>query len=210
MVEQTLNARYVKSLGEMPAIKPDSKAMAGSYGYEYLSLPALLNTIRPILAANGLAVRQELHAAPESPQLLTVTTIVFDDASELVVGEYPVQVLQNPQATGSAITYARRYSLTAAMGLMPGNDDDGQAAAKVAPANKPVETNPGCISRQQGNQLWAAAKNSMTQAELMEFLSAELGREIRQLREVKVEEFDPVMAALKDVAAVEAGDTGAA
>lgn len=210
MSEQTLNARYVKALGEMPAIKPDSKALAGSYGYEYLSLPALLNTIRPILAANGLAVRQELHAAPESPQLLMVTTIVFDDQSELTVGEYPVQVLQNPQATGSAITYARRYSLTAAMGLMPGNDDDGQAAAQVAPANKPVETNPGCINRNQGNQLWAAAKAVMSQAELMEFLSAELGREISQLREVKSEEFEPVMAALKDVAAMEAGDTGAA
>lgn len=210
MSEQTLNARYVKALGEMPAIKPDSKAMAGSYGYEYLSLPALLNTIRPILAANSLAVRQELHAAPETPQLLTVTTIVFDNTAEIVVGEYPVQVLQNPQATGSAITYARRYSLTAAMGMMPGNDDDGQAAAAIAPANKPVESNPGCITRSQGNQLWTAAKNVMNQAELMEFLTAELGREIKQLREVKVEEFEPVVAALKDVAAVEAGDTGAA
>lgn len=210
MNEQTLNARYAKALGEMPAIKPDSKAMAGSYGYEYLSLPALLNTIRPILAANGLAVRQELHAAPESPQLLAVTTIVFDDTAELVVGEYPVQVLQNPQATGSAITYARRYSLTAAMGMMPGNDDDGQAAAQIAPANKPVEANPGCITRPQGNQLWAAAKDLMSQAELMEFLSAELGRKVSQLREVKVEEFEPVMAALKDVAAAENGDAGAA
>lgn len=210
MSEQTLTARYAKALGEMPAIKPDSKAMTGKYGYEYLSLPALLNTIRPILAANGLAVRQELHAAPEAPQLLTVTTVVFDAASELVVGEYPVPVLQNPQATGSAITYARRYSLTAAMGMMHGNDDDGQAAAQVAAPNKPVEANPGFISRQQGNQLWAAAKGLMSQAELMEFLTSELGREIAQLREVKAEEFEPVMAALKDMAAVEAGDMGAA
>lgn len=210
MSEQTLFARYAKALGEMPAIKPDSKAMAGSYGYEYLSLPALLNTIRPILASNGLAVRQELHAAPEAPQLLTVTTIVFDNTSELVVGEYPVQVLQNPQATGSAITYARRYSLTAAMGLMPGNDDDGQAAAQVAAPNKPVEANPGCINRQKGNQLWAAAKAVMSQAELMEFLSSELGRDVKALREVKVEEFEPVIAALKDMAAVKTGDMGAA
>jgi hypothetical protein len=38
----------------------------------------------------------------------------------------------DPQGFGSALTYCRRYSLLAAMGLAP-EDDDGQAASKAAP-----------------------------------------------------------------------------
>ena len=44
---------------------------------------------------------------------------------------------QNAQGHGSALTYARRYSLMAACGIAP-EDDDGNAASK-APASKPPE-----------------------------------------------------------------------
>src|SRR5690606_28798520 len=54
---------------------------------------------------------------------------------------------QDPQGYGSALTYARRYSLMTACGIAP-EDDDGNAATKApaarqqAPAPKPVDTRP--------------------------------------------------------------------
>jgi len=48
----------------------------------------------------------------------------------------------DPQGYGSALTYARRYSLMAACGIAP-EDDDGNAASKTpAKAAKPAEQDP--------------------------------------------------------------------
>jgi hypothetical protein len=49
----------------------------------------------------------------------------------------PVRVdLAKPQATGSAMTYARRYSLSAALGVVGDEDDDGNATNEPRPAAK--------------------------------------------------------------------------
>jgi hypothetical protein len=47
----------------------------------------------------------------------------------------------DPQKMGGAITYYRRYSLLALLGLAP-EDDDGNAASKPAPPAKAPETRP--------------------------------------------------------------------
>jgi hypothetical protein len=46
----------------------------------------------------------------------------------------------NAQGYGSALTYARRYSLSAAFGVAP-EDDDGNAAAKASPAQRIIAAN---------------------------------------------------------------------
>ena len=66
-------------------------------------------------------------------EVVVVTTLrhVVDDAT--YVSKLPIimsqQNMENPQKIGSAITYAKRYTLQAVYGL-PSEDDDGELASK--------------------------------------------------------------------------------
>lgn len=51
-------------------------------------------------------------------------------SGEVIVGLYPLKMSENPQQMGSAITYARRYALLAALDIAAEDeDDDGQSAS---------------------------------------------------------------------------------
>lgn len=73
-------------------------------------------------------------ATIEQPIMISVVnTYIFNAAksseqNRLKVGSYPVVMTGDPKANGSAVTYARRYSLFAALGIYPDPDDDGTAA----------------------------------------------------------------------------------
>jgi hypothetical protein len=59
------------------------------------------------------------------------TVFVHESGEMLECGKLHVPAAkQDPQGYGSALTYARRYSLMAACGIAP-EDDDGNAASKV-------------------------------------------------------------------------------
>lgn len=95
---------------------------------KYADLSAILNTIEPVLSANNLAVMQPvMNVDGES---YVVTTFIHDSGEYVsVLGSALVAAKQNdPQAMGSAITYARRYSISSALSLNAENDDDGERA----------------------------------------------------------------------------------
>lgn len=110
--------------GELRAAPKDS---ANSYfKSRYASLATIWDTCREPLAKHGLAVSQLLGTAGE--QLLLVTLLMHESgewlASELLLT--PVKL--DPQGVGSAITYARRYALSAILGVVADDDDDAEAA----------------------------------------------------------------------------------
>jgi hypothetical protein len=65
---------------------------------------------------------------------VTVETVFVHESGEMLeCGKLHVPASKNdPQGYGSALTYARRYSLMAACGIAP-EDDDGNAGSKPAP-----------------------------------------------------------------------------
>lgn len=102
----------------------------GSYSYKYADLGVILDTIREPLAKCGLSFFQ----APvnnERGELEGVQTILMHESGEHIVFE-PVMIKAGSGATaqqvGSALTYARRYSLCLALGIVADEDDDAQAA----------------------------------------------------------------------------------
>lgn len=111
---------------------------------KYADLGSVVDAIKPALEDNGLSFVQISHDAEGAAK---IETIVMHASGEwLSCGVVSVPVNKNDaQGFGSAMTYARRYSLQAAFGVAP-EDDDGNAAAaaaakekrdaKVAPANK--------------------------------------------------------------------------
>jgi len=121
-----------KAQGSMSAAARSGK---GNYGH-YATLDSVWDAARKPLADNGLAVTQATDIN-ESGDMVMITTLMHT-SGEWVGGIYPIRPSQNtPQGMGSAITYARRYSLSAMLGLAADDDDDGAAASgQQAPARQ--------------------------------------------------------------------------
>lgn len=116
---------------------PGKDGRAG-YSYQYADLADVLRVALPVLAKHGLCILQpsgvEQHFGDIRSQdqcCVRVETLLAHGESNCricVSIELWVQGA-SPQAVGSAITYARRYSLTSLLGIAAEDDDDGHGAA---------------------------------------------------------------------------------
>lgn len=94
----------------------------------YADLASIWDACREPLTRNGLAVTQLLSDGDSGR--VCVTTMLMHSSGQFVSSELNVKpVKPDPQSMGSAITYARRYSLAAIVGI-PQVDDDGNAASR--------------------------------------------------------------------------------
>lgn len=102
---------------------------------KYADLASCLEAVDDALLENGIAVYQETH---EDASGVTIETVFLHESGETIrSGRLHVPASkQDPQGYGSALTYARRYSLMAACGIAP-EDDDGNAASKQPPRPAP-------------------------------------------------------------------------
>lgn len=102
---------------------------------KYADLAAVVDAIKPALADHGLWFAQLTH---EQEGGVCVETVVYHEAGgEQSFGRLFVPASKHDaQGYGSALTYARRYSLMTAFGV-PAEDDDGNAAAASAPRAQP-------------------------------------------------------------------------
>lgn len=95
---------------------------------KYADLAACIEAVVDALNANGIALMQQVH---ESDNGVAVETVFLHESGERITGgvlRIPC-AKQDPQGYGSALTYARRYSLMAAAGIAP-EDDDAEGALK--------------------------------------------------------------------------------
>jgi len=92
----------------------------------YADLASIRDTVVPALAAEGIAVVQAIDVRGYGPAVVTKLLM----GEEEITSECPVVVGETykPQEFGSALTYARRYSLAAIVGIAAEEDDDGNAA----------------------------------------------------------------------------------
>ena len=103
----------------------------------YADLAEVLNTVRPVLAANGLSVVQSPSFEDGACH---VTTTIAHSSGGYISGKMScIPAKQDAQGIGAATTYLRRYSLAAVCGVAQ-EDDDGQAAAHNKPATYPLIT----------------------------------------------------------------------
>ena len=93
---------------------------------KYADLASVIEAAREPLGENGLAVVQVLHHIG-GPDSLLVTKLIHE-SGEWMASEYPIAITAQQQVNGSAITYARRYSYAAMLGIAADEDDDGNAA----------------------------------------------------------------------------------
>lgn len=111
-----------------PALKTSSNPHFKS---RYADLSACVEAVIDGLSANGIFLSQPQHECADG---VIVETIFLHESGEMFsAGKLHVPAAkQDPQGYGSALTYARRYSLMAACGIAP-EDDDGNAAQRNQP-----------------------------------------------------------------------------
>lgn len=100
----------------------------------YADLAAIRDAVVPAMSKHGLAVTQTTDLTDAG---FLLTTRVSHLSGQWMESVYPLAVNPNPQAMGSQLTYARRYSLSAIAGISADEDDD----AEIATANKPANGN---------------------------------------------------------------------
>lgn len=193
-MENNLYTRFMKVLNEVPNFVTDETAQAGNRTYKYLNLATILKTIKPVFEKHGLAFSQRVtfDNAGEARQVIgTVETVIFDDKDLMVACSYPFFVTGDPQQVGSAITYARRYSLYAVLGIFPDKDDDG------AYAKQRYETADRAISAEQYADLVKAmdAHNIPSEAR-GEFINGTLNRQVRGWRGLTQTDLNSLMNAI--------------
>jgi len=142
--------------GQFKPIKRES--VNPFYKSKYADLSAIIDGTRDALAKNGLAITQTVSVNDH----VTVETMLMHKSGEWIKGSIALKPkADDPQAAGSAITYGRRYSLGAILGVASEDDDDGNASAKSKPEAKPEERKPQTsqpdapASTQQMNAIFA-------------------------------------------------------
>lgn len=135
MIQSETIAQLATALAKAQAlIKPASKdAVNPHFKSKYADLTAIWEACREPLTSQGLSVSQ-IPVSGE-PGYLSLMTILMHESGEFIGGVFSVRLQQeSAQAMGSALTYARRYALSALVGIVADDDDDGNEASKpVAP-----------------------------------------------------------------------------
>lgn len=139
-----LAAALAKAQGEMRgAVKDSANPFFKS---TYADLSSVVDAIRSAFASNGLSYIQSVEPS-DKDEVRVETTLLHASGEWIACGVLALPVSKHDaQGFGSALTYARRYSLSAAVGIAP-EDDDGNAASK-RPAQQQHPSHPPKEQRQ--------------------------------------------------------------
>lgn len=161
----------------------------------YVSLDNLINTTRPLLSKNGLVIMQELSGK-------NLVTTLLHSSGQFKGALYEFSVMDANKGTnsiqeeGGGITYAKRYTWSALLGISTDTDTDGNIPKATPPAKKqpkkPTPAKPTIpVENYEASALWlqregntwpiieekykvsAAAKKAIN-AMLKKFVDAEL------------------------------------
>ena len=103
---------------------------------KYVPLEGVVAAVKEPLNANGITFLQADSSEAITERAVMVTTTLLHESGEWIEGDCIVPMVKpDPQAAGSAYTYARRYGLAALCGVVSEQDDDAEGA--MDRTNKP-------------------------------------------------------------------------
>jgi len=124
---------FAKLQGEIkPALKD---ATNPHFRSKYADLSAVWEAVRAPMAKHGFGIIQSPQYEGDN---IYLETTLLHDSGEFLTSKYPLKPSKpDPQGYGSALTYARRYSIAAMLGVVADEDDDGNAAS-AKPLSQPL------------------------------------------------------------------------
>lgn len=157
-------AAQIAMQSELQDIGKDSKG----YGYNYTSFESLTRYLRPLLTKHGLGF---IQTSTNYGERIGVSTRLIHTSGEWVEDTFTVPLvglakMNDYQVAGSAITYLKRYGLSAIVGIASDEDADAhgeQTKAQKAPA-------PAKATDDDKKQLWNAFKTRCNGVDPMDIL----------------------------------------
>jgi len=197
----TASSDLVAALGALDDLKRDRTAKVetkggGSYSYAYTDLAGVLGAVRPVLAVHGFAVVQPV--ATDSGSVVVWTELVHRTGERFPSPALSMRQPDGAQALGSLLTYLRRYSLLAALGLAT-EDDDGKAASSSSSPPPRRRTPPPAdeAARQTRHAMALFAELGLADRDdRLQVTSAILGREVESWGDTSPVERNRVIAEL--------------
>jgi hypothetical protein len=124
---------------ECPAVR--KSADNPFFKSKYATLDAIQHHIQPYLTKYGLVIVQKNITNEHG--LYVMTDVIDSSTGELISSVFPIIVQKNtPQEYGSAVSYAKRYSLSGLLNLIIADeDDDGNASSQSAKTEAPADNN---------------------------------------------------------------------
>lgn len=153
----------------LPSLSKDARNP--HFKNKYVTLEQLMEKVLPVLHERDLLLLQ--LPTTYTGDLALETQIVHVPSGTEVKSVMPLNKLQkdDPQGQGSALTYARRYSLMATLGLVADEDDDGNAAA----GRSSGPTDAALKRKAQALGAKLTGKEKPTQAEVAKALGVKAG-----------------------------------
>ena len=117
-----------------PALKSSTNPHFRS---KYADLSACVEAVIDALNANGIGLMQRTYECNDG---VMIETVLIHESGEVLEGGmlHVPAAKQDPQGYGSALTYARRYSLMSCVGIAPEDDDGNAASTKKSTINESV------------------------------------------------------------------------
>lgn len=94
---------------------------------KYATLDSILSSVEPALLENGLFISQLIESDDRGSYLRTV--LYHESGEFLESSRYDLPNVNDSQKFGAAITYARRYQLSALLNITADTDDDGNSSS---------------------------------------------------------------------------------
>lgn len=133
-----ISKALVKAQHDIKAVAKD--AVNPHFKNRYASLDAIMEMVRPTLGNYGMAVTQDGQAVFDVAGAVagvTVRTTLIHESGETISNSVTMPLEKaTAQGVGSALTYGRRYGLSALLALTTDEDDDGARASERAPAQE--------------------------------------------------------------------------
>jgi hypothetical protein len=178
-----------------PIVRDQVGQIGADRKYKYAGLSGTLEATQPALLKHGISVFQAVDA-----ETSTLVTRVIHSSGEWIEATYPVKLDQAPQACGSALTYARRYSYQSLFCL--GVEDDDGAAAQPPKSKKKTAPSPSppkgeVITEPQRKRLFALAKSAgWNNDQIKNHLTLHVG--VASTKDIPMAKYDQVCSALSE------------
>lgn len=128
---------------------------------KYADFNAVLAAVKPVYISHGLFI---IQSPTSEGNMVGVTTRICHESGEWIEGTVTLPLAkQDPQAAGSAITYAKRYALQS-MALLPSVDDDAEQSMFREPEKVQVITQEQHVQLRQALGIAGVSDKSICQA----------------------------------------------
>jgi len=129
---KTIYQALLEAQKKIEPITKDATANAGSFKYNYATLGQVIEAVKKQLSDVGISIIQPIGGTG------VVTKLIYIDGTEISDNGTPIICAKpnDPQAQGSAISYARRYGLMSLLCLSAEDDDGVKAMPHASPTKQ--------------------------------------------------------------------------